>query len=338
MRSDGPAGRMSGGERRDGNPRRGRRSDEPELPAELADAAVAWLDHLRAERGLSANTLAAYRRDVLRYLGFLQASGIHTMAATREEHVESFARALREGDAGRAPLAASSAARTLVAVRRFHAFHALETGQGDAAAHVAPPRAQRRLPKAIPLVDVERLIHSVDVERPGGLRDRALLEVLYGVGARVSELVGLDLDDVDLDGRSVRLFGKGRKERVVPIGSYAVGALGAYLSRERPALAAKGRGGPAVFLNLRGSRLSRQTVFTMVSRAAEAADVPGDVSPHTLRHSFATHLLEGGADVRVVQELLGHASVTTTQVYTMVSVQQLRETFAAAHPRAQESP
>lgn len=306
-----------------------------DAPRALRDAATAWLHHLRVERGVSANTLAAYRRDITRYLEFLAASGVSAPEGIEERHVEAFLRHLREGGAGRKPLAASSAARTLVAVRGFHTFTSLESGHEDAAADVAPPSPARKLPKAIPVADVERLLNATGSDdRPGGLRDRALLEVLYGVGARVSELVGLDVDDVDLTSRSVRLFGKGSKERIVPLGSYAADALAAYLTRERPSFAARGKGTPAVFLNQRGSRLTRQTVFDVIRRAADVADLKVDVSPHTLRHSFATHLLEGGADVRVVQELLGHASVTTTQIYTMVSVQQLRETFAAAHPRA----
>lgn len=306
---------------------------EPSL--ELTQVMTQWLHHLRVERGLSPHTLAAYRRDVTRYLGYLAASGVTSLDGVEEARVEAFLRSLREGGQGHPPLAASSAARALVAVRRLHAFVSLETDAPDAATDVAPPRLPRKLPKAIPLADVERLLAAAgDGEDAGSLRDRALLEVLYGVGARVSEVVGLDVDDVDLMSRSLRLFGKGSKERIVPLGRYAADALGSYLTRERPALAGKGKAGAAVFLNQRGGRLSRQSVFGLVRRAAEVAGLDGEISPHTLRHSYATHLLEGGADVRVVQELLGHASVTTTQIYTMVSVQQLRETFAAAHPRA----
>ena len=307
----------------------------PEPSLELTQVMTQWLHHLRVERGLSPHTLAAYRRDVTRYLGYLAASGVTSLDGVEETRVEAFLRSRREGGQGHPPLAASSAARALVAVRRLHAFVSLETDAPDAATDVAPLRLPRKLPKAIPLADVERLLAAAgDGEDAGSLRDRALLEVLYGVGARVSEVVGLDVDDVDLMSRSLRLFGKGSKERIVPLGRYAADALGSYLTRERPALAAKGKAGAAVFLNQRGGRLSRQSVFGLVRRAAEVAGLDGEISPHTLRHSYATHLLEGGAAVRVVQELLGHASVTTTQIYTMVSVQQLRETFAAAHPRA----
>jgi len=221
-------------------------------------------------------------------------------------------------------------------VRGFHRFLALEgETPTDPAGGVAPPKAPSRLPKAISIDEVERLLSAASAgDTPAALRDRALLEVLYGVGARISEAVSLDVDDIDLDDGSVRLFGKGGKERVVPLGSYARAAVTAYLVRARPGMALKGKGTPALFLNQRGGRLTRQSAWAVIHVAAGRADLGAKVSPHTLRHSFATHLLDGGADVRVVQELLGHASVTTTQIYTMVTVQRLREVFAEAHPRA----
>jgi integrase/recombinase XerD len=260
----------------------------------------------------------------------------------REGDVSAFLAAIRTGDDGRTPLSASSAARTIVAVRGLHRFLAVEgTTAADPARDVRPPTPPRRLPKAISVDAVTRLLESASAGgTPASLRDRALLEVLYGTGARISEAVGLDLDDVALEpapgdaGSVVRLLGKGGKERVVPLGSYARAALGAYLVRARPALAAAGRGTPALFLNVRGGRLSRQSAWAVLRAAARHASLGASVSPHTLRHSFATHLLEGGADVRVVQELLGHASVTTTQVYTLVTADTLREVYAAAHPRA----
>lgn len=252
------------------------------------------------------------------------------------EHVSAFLAAIRTGEDGAAPLTASSAARTVVAVRGFHRFLLLEGTTGTDPAHeVRPPSAPKRLPKAIPVADVEQLLEASSVGgTPGAVRDRALLELLYGSGARISEAVGLDVDDLDLDGGSVRLQGKGGKERLVPVGRYAVDALHAYLVRVRPDLATRGRGTPAVFLNTRGGRLSRQSAWTVLQAAAERAGLAARISPHTLRHSFATHLLEGGADVRVVQELLGHASVATTQIYTRVTADTLREVYAAAHPRA----
>jgi integrase/recombinase XerD len=250
--------------------------------------------------------------------------------------VSAFLATLREGTEEHPPLAASSTARALVAVRGLHRF-AVREGlvDTDPAREVRPPAAPRRLPKALPVDDVLRLLDTARGDAPSTLRDRALLEVLYSTGARISEAVGLDLDDIDPHERTVMLDGKGGKQRLVPIGRPALEALDAYLVRVRPGLAAHGRGTPAVFLNLRGGRLSRQSAWQALKTAAEHAGITASVSPHTLRHSFATHLLEGGADVRVVQELLGHASVTTTQIYTLVTVTTLREIYATAHPRAQ---
>lgn len=287
------------------------------------------------ERGLSANTRAAYQRDLARYVEFLVASGVDDPTAVRPEHVRDFLAAIRAGEDGRAPLTAGSAARTVVAVRGFHRFLVLDgVAAENPADEVRPPVPPRRLPKAIGVAEVERLLAAVGPDTSAGVRDRALLEVLYGCGARISEAVGLDVDDLDLERGLVLLRGKGGKQRLVPLGSFAVAALHAYLVRTRPELARRGRGLPAVFLNARGGRLSRQSAWTVLAAAAQRAGLGGRVSPHTLRHSFATHLLEGGADVRVVQELLGHASVTTTQIYTKVTADTLREVYVAAHPRA----
>ena len=248
----------------------------------------------------------------------------------------AFLAALRQGDATHAPLSAGSAGRAVVAVRGLHRF-ALREGlaAGDPAAAVRPPLPAQRLPKAITVEQVERLLAAAGAAgTPLALRDRALLEVLYGTGARISEAVGLGVDDLDRDSGLVRLDGKGGKQRIVPVGSYARAAVEAYLVRARPALAAAGRGSPALLLNARGGPLSRQSAWAVLRGAADRAGLGPGVSPHTLRHSYATHLLDGGADVRVVQELLGHASVTTTQVYTLVTVERLREVYAGAHPRA----
>ena len=302
----------------------------------LDRAVRTYLDHLSVERGLAANTLASYRRDLRRYLGFLDAIGIADLDSVTEETVTEFLARLREGDAEHPPLSATSAARTVVAVRGFHRF-AVADGltARDPAAMVKPPTPAKRLPKALPLADVEAILEAAG--SPGtllALRDRALLEVLYGTGARISEAVGLDVDDVDLVDGTVLLRGKGGKERLVPVGSFAREAVTAYLTRARPELVAAGAGTPGLFLNARGGRLSRQSAWAVLVKTADRAGVTREVSPHTLRHSFATHLLDGGADVRVVQELLGHASVTTTQIYTLVTVDNLREVFATAHPRA----
>ena len=306
--------------------------------AELPLALRTYLDHLAVERGLAANTLTSYRRDLRRYLEFLDEQGVTDVDGIDEQLVSAFLMRLREGDDDHPPLSATSAGRTVVAVRGFHKFCVTDgLATGDPAAGVRPPSPARRLPKALPLADVEAILEAAgSAGTTLALRDRALLEVLYGTGARISEAVGLDVDDVDRVEAAVALRGKGGKERVVPIGSYALTAVDAYLTRARPELATVGTGerAGALFLNARGGRLSRQSAWTVLVKAADRAGVTRDVSPHTLRHSFATHLLEGGADVRVVQELLGHASVTTTQIYTLVTVDNLREVFAVAHPRA----
>ncbi len=299
-----------------------------------------YLQHVGVERGLAANTLAAYRRDLARYSNFLASLGVENPGNITRHHVTAFVQALSDGSDGAATLGVRSAARTVVAVRGLHKFWALEgTTTANPASDVHPPMPGKRLPKAISVGEVTRILEAAGSDTATGLRDRALLEFLYSTGARISEAVGLDVDDVSLedtggDPAIVRLFGKGSKERLVPLGSYGARAVGAYVVRGRPLLASKGKGTPALFLNARGGRISRQSAWTILKAAAEKAKITKDVSPHTLRHSFATHLLEGGADVRVVQELLGHASVTTTQVYTLVTADTLREVYAAAHPRA----
>ncbi len=330
----------------------------------LRSALRGYLDHLAVERGVARNTLLSYRRDLQRYLVFLAASGRVSIDEVTTADVSAFLVALRQGGEDHPPLAASSAARAVIAARGWHRFLLAEgTVEVDPARDVRPPTPARRLPKALPVATVTRLLEAAGGDDPRGLRDRALLELLYATGARISEAVGLDVDDIDdltaiptagaAAASVVRLRGKGSKERLVPVGSYAVAALHAYLVRGRPALAAAtgsarlsrtGAGG-AVFLNHRGGRLSRQGAWQVLRDAADRAGIPvGEgsgragastgVSPHTLRHSFATHLLEGGADVRSVQELLGHASVTTTQIYTLVTVDSLREVYATSHPRA----
>jgi integrase/recombinase XerD len=299
------------------------------------------------ERGLAASTVESYRRDLRRYASVLAARGKTALDEITPADVAGFLASLREGDAEHGPLAVSSAARAVIAVRGMHAFAAAQGLAGtDPAREVPPPSPPRRLPKAITLAEVERLLDAAG-PAPGDpsadprlLRDRALLEFLYGTGARISEATGLDVDELDLGPDPlVRLIGKGGKHRLVPVGGYAARALDGYLVRARPALAAASRrasASPAVFLNARGGRLTRQGAWGVLHGAAGRAGLSPDaeVSPHTLRHSFATHLLDGGADIRVVQELLGHASVTTTQIYTLITVDRLREVYATAHPRA----
>ena len=306
------------------------------MSSDLERAVLDYLSHLGVERGLADNTLHSYRRDLRRYTAHLRGRGIETPGEIAETDVLGFLGALRTGDNDHPALGAASAARAVVAVRGFHRFclreHLVAT---DVSAAVKPPRPAARLPKALPLSDVEAILAaSGEAGTSLAKRDRALLEVLYGTGARISEAVGLDVDDLDLAEGTALLRGKGGKQRMVPVGSFALAAVEDYLTAARPTLVSAKLVSPAMFLNARGGRLSRQSAWTALVKAAQRAGVTKEVSPHTLRHSFATHLLDGGADVRVVQELLGHASVTTTQVYTLVTVEKLREIYATAHPRA----
>jgi integrase/recombinase XerD len=309
-------------------------------PADRLHATVeAYLHHLAVERGSAGNTVRSYAADLQRYLAHLAASGVHDLGQVQEVHVTGFVVALRRPSPGRPPLAASSAARALAAVRGLHRFAARDgLVRDDVARDVTPPAQPRRLPRTLSVDEVDQLLAGRPGDDPAALRDRALLEVLYSTGARISEAVGIDVDDLDERARTVLLRGKGGRQRLVPVGRPALAAVEAYRVRGRPALAARARGasagGGALLLNARGARLSRQSAFHVLRAAAETAGVARDVSPHTLRHCFATHLLAGGADVRVVQELLGHASVATTQLYTHVTVDTLREVYATSHPRA----
>ncbi len=298
---------------------------------QLDRALDTYLRHVTIERGLSDHTIAAYRRDLGAYLEWLTQEGITDTAAITPSVIGRFI-AERSG-ADPAP-AATSLARLQSSVRGWHRFLAREgIEDDDPSGRLRPPKAPRRLPKALTIDQVERLLGAPSADDPIGIRDRALLELLYATGARVSEAVGLDVDDL-AHGEVLRLRGKGSKERIVPVGSYARDAVDAYLTRVRPSLAAKGRASSRLFLGARGAPLSRQSAWLVIRAAADLAQITAEVSPHTLRHSFATHLLQGGADVRVVQELLGHASVATTQIYTHVSVDALRDIYATSHPRA----
>jgi integrase/recombinase XerD len=295
-----------------------------------------YLDHLTVERGLSPNTVAAYRRDLGRYVSFLAARGVTDPAEVDEAIVRSFLASVSASTHGEdeRPYRATSVARSLSSVRSFHRFLVRDgVVDRDPARGVAQPKLPRSLPHPLTVEEIARLLDAPPRETPAGLRDRAILELLYGAGLRISELTGLDVDDVDLDDGAVRVLGKGGKEREVPLGRYAREAVAAYLTRARPELV-RGSARGALFLNQRGGRLSRQSCDRMVRSAARGAGIDRHVSLHTLRHSFATHLLEGGADVRVVQELLGHASVATTQIYTLVTREHLREVYYSSHPRA----
>lgn len=294
-----------------------------------------YLRHLVVERGLSDNTVQAYRRDLLRYQEYLGSRGIGSLAEVTRVDVEEFRRHLDH-----IGLAPASVTRCVVAVRNLHRF-AVGSGQvqADVTAGMSPGTHSRRLPKALTMDQVESLLAAPDTSTVEGLRDAALLELLYGTGARVSEVCALDVDDIrrvlDDPDLGLRLIGKGDKERIVPLGSYAAKAVDAWLIRGRPAWAEIGNGEHALLLNTRGRRLSRQSAWAVIRRAGEAAGLDVEhLSPHSLRHSYATHLLDGGADVRVVQELLGHSSVTTTQIYTLVTADHLREVYRSSHPRA----
>ena len=302
------------------------------LPVEVEDLLL-WLS---AERGRAPGTIAAYRRDLRTYMGWLRAQGT-TLTDVTEADLSSFITELRSRD-----LAPASVARTMVPVRALHRFLADEgRTPADPGAHLELPRVPKGLPKALTEEEVGRLLDAPVGDGPAVLRDRAMLEVLYGTGVRVSELVGLNIGDIDLDAALLRAFGKGSKERIVPIGVPAVRALVAWFGPEgRPAMAPqqwRRRGdAEAVFLNLRGGRLSRQGAWDVLRRYARAVDLEGKLTPHVLRHSCATHMLDHGADIRAVQELLGHASISTTQVYTLVSTERLWDVYRNAHPRARQ--
>ena len=302
-----------------------------------------FLTHIGVERGLAQSTVDAYASDLRRYLDWLEARGVHGPAAVTRQDVEDYVADLDgAGESGR------SKARRLASIHAFHRFAlAQQAVASDVAATVKAPKGAGTLPDVLTVDEVARLLEAVP--QPGGtgvagvedavlVRDRALLELMYATGARVSEIVGADIDDMDFDEHVIRVTGKGSKQRLVPVGGYACQALRRYLDEARPVLERRKRSGSAerraLFLNKRGCRLSRQSVWEVVKAAGERAHIAKPLHPHTLRHSFATHLIQGGADVRTVQELLGHASVTTTQIYTHVSPETLIEAYLTAHPRA----
>jgi integrase/recombinase XerD len=306
-------------------------------PTAIDGAVDRYLRHVAIERGLSTNTVAAYRRDLLAYRDLLAERGVTTPEGISRADVSAFAVYLRTRS--ERPLTASSMARMLSSVRGLHRFmldEALVTV--DVAADVTPPKIADRLPKAITIEQMAAVLDAANGDDVQSLRDRALLELLYATGARISEAVDLNVDDVlGSEGSSVhvvRLLGKGGKQRIVPLGSFARSAIDAYLVRARPLLSTRGKATPALFLGIRGQRVSRQNAWLIIRSRAEQAGLGIEISPHTFRHSFATHLLAGGADVRVVQELLGHSSVATTQIYTLVTADTLRDMYTTAHPRA----
>ncbi|MGZ4140998.1 MAG: site-specific tyrosine recombinase XerD [Actinomycetota bacterium] len=297
-----------------------------------------FLDHLAVERGVAPNTRTAYRRDLGLYLKHLTALGIDDATSIDEADISEFLSVLRsnEYEPGKR-YSDATIARVLAAVRGFHRY-LLREGETrtDPSEPIGTLRIPRALPKALSKEEVEGLLGAVPTTGAAAQRDRAMLELLYAAGLRISELTALDVDDVDLEIATVRCIGKGSKERIVPMGRPAVDAIGAYLTQARPGFL-KARTQPALFLNQRGQRLTRQGCWKLLKRYAERANLTRRISPHTLRHSFATHLIDHGADIRVVQELLGHASVSTTQVYTLTSQERLRKVYDSAHPRAKRS-
>lgn len=301
----------------------------PSSPSSLTHALRRFLDHVGLERGLSDNTRIAYQRDLTRYIGVLTDLGIETPDAIAQSDVRALLNML--SDMG---LEAASLARNLTAVRMFHRFLLAEgLVSGDPTEHLKPPKLGRKLPSVLNVYEIERMLLATDTQTPLGLRDRALLEMLYGAGLRVSELIGLSLTDLLFDLEVVRVLGKGNRERVVPIGTEGIQWVTTYLRNTRPALARE-ISGNTVFLNFRGGKFSRMGVWKLLQQYAAQSGIEKQVSPHTLRHSFATHLLEGGADLRAVQEMLGHADISTTQIYTHLDREYLKEVHRTFHPRA----
>jgi integrase/recombinase XerD len=302
------------------------------------NALQSFLDHLTIERGLSSNSISAYRRDLAKFSDFLDKEKLD-FERLSEDEIISFEVWLKG-----LGMAVTSINRNISALKSFYKYLAQEFSTNNPVSAMASSKVPRRLPKALTIKEITSLIDSTKREGdPISLRDHAIIELLYGTGARVSEIVGIDINDFaqsDVEGNPIttlKLRGKGSKERIVPLGSFAKSALDEYLVRIRPNLLSKSKSArveTALFLNQRGSRLSRQSAWQMISDAADSTGLSGKVSPHVFRHSYATHLLDGGADIRVVQELLGHASVTTTQIYTLITIDKVREAYATAHPRA----
>lgn len=293
-------------------------------------------DYLRVERGLAKNTLLAYGRDLRRYGAFLRGRVIRDLAEVDRQILEDFLASLWEQG-----LSAKSVSRVLAAVRSLHRF-ALREGvvEADHAGEISSPKLPLGIPKALEIEEVAALIEGISGDDPASIRDRAILEVLYASGARISEVAGLDLSDLDLSERVLKVLGKGSKERLVPLGRPAVTALEAYVARSRPALVERIsalRAPRALFVNMRGGRLTRQGLWKIIKARARAVELEDRLSPHVLRHSCATHMLDGGADIRAVQEILGHASLSTTQVYTKLSQERLREVYLYSHPRARSN-
>jgi integrase/recombinase XerD len=301
----------------------------------LARARDSYLRYVQIERGLSHNTVSAYTRDIDAYIAWLADKKISEPDQVTLPLISEYLQNLSTRP--EKPLTASSQSRVLSSIKGFHRFMVDEsTLTLDVTADIFPPKIPKRLPKAITVEQMSALLAAVEGDDEVRIRDRALLELLYATGARISEAINLNVDDVTAMDGMIRVRGKGGKQRMVPVGSFAQAALETYLVRVRPVFSVRGKATPALFLGPRGARVSRQMAWLIIREAGERAQLGSELSPHTFRHSFATHLLSGGADVRVVQELLGHSSVATTQIYTLVTADTLRESYALAHPRAQK--
>jgi integrase/recombinase XerD len=302
-----------------------------------SDHLADFFNYLSIEKGLASNTISAYRLDIEKFFHYLSTNQLSLEQVT-PEHLSSYVAWLRGMENTEFKIGESSIARNIISIRSYFTYLAKEHKFNNPSSNFKPPKIGKRLPKALTIDQVMSMLNIVGSDLISS-RDKALVELLYATGARVSELINLntlDISTVDTEvgtTTTVKLKGKGGKERVVPIGSYAVAAVNDYLVRSRPTLL-KVSTQKALFLNQRGGRLSRQSAWNLVANTAERAGLSDQVTPHSMRHSFATHLLDGGADIRVVQELLGHSSVTTTQIYTLITIDHLRESYANAHPRS----
>lgn len=301
-----------------------------------SDHLVDFFNYLSIEKGLSKNTISSYQRDLQKYFEYLSINS-QDFASIQTEDLNQYVAWLR-GKASANKLGESSIARNVIAIRNYYKYLSKEHGNKDIASNFHPPKIPKRLPKALSIDQITKIL-SIAGEDLISVRDRALLEILYSTGARVTEVINLDISDIsstkneDQEFTTIKLKGKGGKERVVPLGSYGLSAINDYLTRSRPTLV-KVSTQKALFLNQRGGRFTRQSAWNVVAARSARAGLKGEVTPHSLRHSFATHLLDGGADIRVVQELLGHSSVTTTQIYTLITIDRLRESYSSAHPRS----
>lgn len=289
-----------------------------------------YLHFLKVERQLSGNTLISYKRDLEEYMDYMKQEGYETIDDVDRPGIVSHLQRLKEGGKS-----ARTVSRHISSIRSFHQFLLREkvTTQ-DPTVHLELPKLEQKLPRVLSMDEVDRLIEIPDRSKPQGVRDHALLEILYGTGMRVSELIGLDMDDIHLSMGFVRVFGKGGKERIIPLGGKSIEACKRYIEEARPSFIAKQKGAEALFVNMRGTRLTRQGCWKLLKGHALNAGIQKELTPHILRHTFATHLIENGADLRAVQEMLGHADISTTQIYTHVSRSRLKEVYVKFHPRA----